>query len=72
MSINSPNTWRRFQIEVAHEWRDKHHLPKLSDAHAQWLYWGWDAVPAPVVRPRMNTKEHIQRLLKVWDTWKQK
>lgn len=59
---------RQWQIDIAHEWRERHHLPRLSDDDAQQLYWGADAVPAP--RKRMNTQSHINRLLRVWDLWK--
>jgi len=65
---------RQWQIEIAHEWRDKHNLPRLSDNEAQQRYWGVEAMPdkaKPVNRRRMNTSEHIQRLLRVWELWKQ-
>lgn len=61
---------RQWQIEIGHEWRDRHNLPRLPDDDAQRLYWGSEAEPKP--RRRMNTSEHMQRLLKVWDTCKQK
>lgn len=61
---------RQWQIEIAHEWRERHNLPRLSDEDALHRYWGVEAEPLP--RRRMNTSEHMQRLLKVWDTWKQK
>jgi hypothetical protein len=61
---------RQWQIEIAHEWRDKHNLPRLSDDDALARYWGDKA--APKARRRMNTSEHMQRLLKVWDTCKPK
>lgn len=61
---------REWQIEIAHEWRERHNLPRLSDDDAQRRYWGVEAVLLP--RRRLNTSEHMQRLLKVWDTWKQK
>jgi hypothetical protein len=61
---------RQWQIEIAHEWRERHHLPRLSDNEAITRHWGIEAEPLP--RRRMNTSEHVQRLLKVWDTWKHK
>ncbi len=61
---------RQWQIEIAHEWRERHHLPRLSDDDAIARHWGIEAAPKP--RSRMNTSGHMQRLLKVWDTWKQK
>lgn len=61
---------RQWQIEIAHEWRERHNLPRLSDDDAQRRYWGIEAEPK--ARRRMNTSEHMQRLLKVWDTCKQK
>jgi hypothetical protein len=61
---------RQWQIEIAHEWRERHNLPRLPDNEAQRRYWGVEAEPLP--RRRMNTSEHVQRLLKVWDTWKPK
>lgn len=61
---------RQWQIEIAHEWRERHNLSRLSDDEAQRRYWGVEAEPK--TRRRLNTSEHMQRLLKVWDTWKQK
>jgi hypothetical protein len=61
---------RQWQIETAHEWRERHNLPRLSDDDALARYWGDKAIPK--ARRRLNTSEHMQRLLKVWDTWKQK
>ena len=70
MRINSDESYRVFQIEIAHGWRVKHNLPTLSDNEALARHYGDKAIPLP--RRRMNTSEHIQRLLKVWDTWKHK
>lgn len=39
MRIHNPQTWKQYQIQIAHEWRARHNLPKVSDAQAVKLYW---------------------------------
>lgn len=39
MRIHNQKTWKQYQIQVAQEWRERHHLPKVSDSQAAKLYW---------------------------------